>query len=172
MSDEFNKFNNYWAWIMKYAKGIKEAKIMFFIIWKSWEQEFTYSQSQVSQILGISRRYVNQVFEKLVKHKELKKYPRSDARGRFSMYEISKNYKTSDVEALLVNSSSQVSEPQVTGNSSSQGSEPEITSMRTPVNTLKEDKRIINKEEIYKEEIDFEELKKNSLKKRKKRGRV
>ena len=146
----FKKLNN----VIDFAlfNKNKETAVYTFMIYKSWNGDFTYSQQQVSDILGISRRYVNKVMNDFVKDGLFTKKKHSHALGTFNSYEIAKIIEHNEINDKLENNSSQGSELEFTipnkENNSLQGSEPEFTEERTEGNTL--NKSINNSEYLKK----------------------
>ena len=150
----FKKLNN----VIDFAlfSGDKKTAIYTFMIYKSWNGDFTYSQQEISKILNISRKYVNKTINKFVINGLFIKKKHSHALGIFNSYEIAKIIEHDEINDRLENNSSQGSELEFTipnkENNSSQGSEPEFTEERTEGNTLNKSinkskylKKILNK---------------------------
>ena len=146
----FKKLNNVIDFALFY--GDKRTAIYTFMIYKSWNGDFTYSQQQMSDILGISREYINQNMKKFVKDGLFTKKKHSHALGTFNSYEIAKIIEHDEIKTRLENNSSQGSEQELTipnkENNSSQVSEPESTEERTEDHTL--NKSINNSEYLKK----------------------
>tara|TARA_Y100001980_G_C14457188_1_gene239837 strand:+ start:167 stop:658 length:492 start_codon:yes stop_codon:yes gene_type:complete len=150
MNEEFKKINN----IVNFSlfHGDKQTRIYAFMIYKSFEGSFSFSQQQVSEKLGISRIYVNNSIKNFINMGLFTKDVLIDARGKFNSYEISKIIEHNEINEKLVNNSLQASKQSFTEpknvNNNLQASKPEITQELTTDNTLN---KSINTSEYLKE---------------------
>ena len=134
----FKKLNN----VIDFAlfSGDKKTAIYTFMIYKSWNGDFTYSQLEISKILNISRKYVNKTINKFVINGLFIKKKHTHALGTFNSYEIAKIIEHNEINDRLENNSSQGSEQEFSSpnkeNNISQGSEPEFSEEGTEGNTL------------------------------------